>query len=122
MTPREANRLLRRIRDYATVEHVDVVEEVFVKDCLLRMGVDEKGLNELDRKILRLMIDRYGGGPVGLKTLAALVDEEDRTLEEDHEPFMLRLGLIEKSPQGRRATRAAYEHFGLEYSSTDLFP
>ncbi|MCB1169194.1 MAG: Holliday junction branch migration DNA helicase RuvB [Leptospiraceae bacterium] len=121
MTPREANRLLRRIRDYATVEHVEVVEDSFVKGCLHRMGVDEKGLNELDRKILRLMIDRYGGGPVGLKTLAALVDEEDRTLEEDHEPFMLRLGLIEKSPQGRRVTRAAYEHFGLEYSSTDLF-
>lgn len=122
MTPREANRLLRRIRDYATVEQVHTIEASFVRDCLHRMGIDEKGLNELDRKILRLMIDRYGGGPVGLKTLAALVDEEDRTLEEDHEPFMLRLGLIEKSPQGRRATRVAYEHFGLEYSSTlELF-
>ena len=122
MTPREANRLLRRIRDYATVEKVSLIQADFVRDCLERMGIDEKGLNELDRKILRLMIDRYGGGPVGLKTLSALVDEEDRTLEEDHEPFMLRLGLIEKSPQGRRVTQAAYEHFGLEYSSSsDLF-
>ncbi|HBS03774.1 MAG TPA: Holliday junction branch migration DNA helicase RuvB [Leptospiraceae bacterium] len=121
MTPREANRLLRRIRDYATVEQVETIHSDFVQDCLQRMGIDTKGLNELDRKVLRLMIERYGGGPVGLKTLAALVDEEDRTLEEDHEPFMLRLGLIEKSPQGRRVTRAAYDHFGIQYSSTDLF-
>ncbi|MCB1166848.1 MAG: Holliday junction branch migration DNA helicase RuvB [Leptospiraceae bacterium] len=118
MTPREANRLLRRIRDYATVEKIESIGADFVLDCMQRMGIDDLGLNELDRKLLRLMIDRYGGGPVGLKTLAALVDEEDRTIEEDHEPFMLRLGLIEKTPQGRMVTTAAYTHFGLESQAT----
>lgn len=114
MTPRVANRLCRRIRDYATVSSVSVIETDFVQDCLNRLGVDEIGLVELDRKLLGLMIERYRGGPVGIKTLAALVDEEERTIEEDHEPFMLRRGLWEKTPQGRMVTPAGYQHLGVD--------
>ena len=115
MTPRVANRLLRRVRDYATVDAVTRVEGDFAANCLEHLGIDVRGLTDLDRKILKLMIERYRGGPVGIKTLAALVDEEERTLEEDHEPFLLRMGLMEKTPQGRMATRAAYEHLGHEF-------
>ncbi|MCB1307442.1 MAG: Holliday junction branch migration DNA helicase RuvB [Leptospiraceae bacterium] len=110
MTPRVAIRLVRRIRDYVTVEKIDRANRAFVQSCLERLGIDALGLIELDRRLLRLMIERYKGGPVGIKTLAALVDEEERTLEEDHEPYMLRSALMEKSPQGRLATRKAYEH------------
>lgn len=113
MTPRVANRLCRRIRDYATVGGRSRIESDFVRDCLGRLGVDELGLVELDRKLLSLMIERYRGGPVGIKTLAALVDEEERTIEEDHEPFMLRQGLWEKTPQGRMVTPAGYAHLGV---------
>lgn len=116
MTPRVANRLLRRLRDYATVERVSALDRAFVASCLEKLGVDELGLAELDRRLLRLMIERYNGGPVGLKTLAALVDEDERTVEEDHEPYMLRSGLIEKTSQGRVATRRAFSHLGFPYS------
>ena len=118
MTPRVANRLVKRIRDYVTVEGRTHVDEDFVHECLSRLGVDTLGLVELDRRLLRLMIERYKGGPVGLRTLSALVDEEERTLEEDHEPFMLRMGLMEKTAQGRMATQKAYEHLGLPYAGT----
>lgn len=113
MTPRVANRLLRRLRDYATVERVERIEAQFARQRLELLGVDELGLVELDRRLLTLMIERYRGGPVGLRTLAALVDEEERTIEEDHEPYMLRIGLIEKTPQGRVASAMAYRHLGL---------
>ena len=114
MTPRVANRLCRRIRDYATVGGHTRIERDFAEDCLSRLGVDRLGLVELDRKLLSLMIERYRGGPVGIKTLAALVDEDERTIEEDHEPFMLRLGLWEKTPQGRMVTPEGYRHLGVE--------
>jgi len=113
MTPRAANRLLRRIRDYATVESVQIIEPDFATKALANLGIDSLGLTELDRKLLSLLIERYGGGPVGVKTLASLVDEEEHTLEEDHEPFMLRIGLMEKTPQGRMATEKAARHLGL---------
>jgi Holliday junction DNA helicase RuvB len=116
MTPRVANRLVRRIRDYATLDHRSSIDALFASECLHKLGVDDLGLVELDRTLLRLMIERYGGGPVGIKTLSALVDEEERTIEEDHEPFMLRIGLLEKTPQGRRATRTAYEHLGIPWT------
>ncbi|MBX7058447.1 MAG: Holliday junction branch migration DNA helicase RuvB [Leptospirales bacterium] len=113
MTPRVANRLLRRLRDYATVEAQELIDTQFAAARLDALGIDELGLVELDRRLLSLLIGRYRGGPVGLRTLAALVDEEERTLEEDHEPYMLRLGLMEKTPQGRVATRMAYQHLGI---------
>lgn len=113
MTPREAIRLVRRVRDYATVKHVREVDEPFALHCLQEMGIDAFGLVELDRKLLRLIIERYSGGPVGIRTLSALVDEEERTIEEEHEPYLLRTGLIEKTPQGRVATELSYSHLGI---------
>lgn len=115
MTPRIANRLLKRVRDYATVAGLDRITADFAESCLKQLGVDEMGLTETDRRLLLLMLDRYGGGPVGLRTLAALVDEDERTIEEDHEPFMLRAGLWEKTPQGRRATEMAARHLGITF-------
>ncbi len=120
MTPRVANHLVRRVRDYMTVEKVSLADRDFVENCLTRLGIDALGLSELDRRILILLIERYGGGPVGLKTIAALVSEEDRTIEEDHEPFLLRIGLIEKTPQGRVATERAYEHLNFDLPASNL--
>lgn len=119
MTPRVANRLVRRVRDYAVVENVRTIKSEFVKGCLDHLGVDRLGLVELDRKLLRLMIERYNGGPVGIQTLAALVDEEERTIEEDHEPFMMRANLLEKTPRGRKATASAYRHLGIPVPVTE---
>ena len=113
LTPRTANRLVLLIRDYVTVERLPAVTADFAARVLGDAGIDNLGLSELDRRLLRLMIERYSGGPVGLRTLSALVDEEPRTLEEDHEPFLLRRGLLEKTAQGRVATLAAYSHLGL---------
>lgn len=120
MTPRVANRLVKRIRDYVTVEKVSHVDGAFAHKCLERLGVDELGLVEQDRRLLKIMLERYKGGPVGIKTLAALVDEEERTLEEDHEPFMLRSGLMEKTPQGRMASAKAAAHLGLGAKSKGI--
>lgn len=117
MTPRIANRLVRRVRDYYTVENKDKIDKSYVEACLAKLGIDKLGLNALDRRLLGYMIERYHGSPVGIKTLAALVDEEQRTIEEDHEPFMLRKGLIEKTPRGRTPTQAAYDHLGHNFIS-----
>ena len=110
MTPRIANRLVRRLRDYATVAKIEHLELGFVKECLHKLGIDHLGLVELDRQILRLLVERYDGGPVGLSTIAALVNEEPRTIEEDHEAFLLRIGLLEKTARGRVVTVKSYEH------------
>ncbi len=112
MTPRIANHLVRRLRDYATVAHKEHIDRNFVQNCLVKLGIDDLGLMSIDRRILAYMIDRYEGRPVGINTIAALVDEEPRTIEEDHEPFLLRMGLLEKSPKGRLATERAYKHLG----------
>ncbi len=112
MTPRIANRLVRRLRDYALVSRQDRLSTKFVQECLVKLGVDSLGLIGTDRKILSLLIERYDGGPVGLNTIAALVDEEPRTIEEDCEPFLLRIGLLEKTPKGRVVTDKAYKHLG----------
>lgn len=110
MTPRIANRLVRRLRDYATVAKLQSLDTDFVRQCLYKLKIDHLGLVELDRQILRLLIKRYEGGPVGLNTIAALLDEEPRTVEETHEPFLLRAGLLEKTPKGRMATAKSYQH------------
>ena len=110
MTPRIANRLLRRLRDYATVAKKTKIEFSFAKSCLDKLGIDSLGLSELDRRILSLIIERYEGGPVGLNTIAALVDEEARTIAEDCEPFLLRIALLEKTPKGRVVGSKAYSH------------
>jgi Holliday junction DNA helicase RuvB len=120
MTPRAANRLLRRIRDYATVENVNIIEPDFALRALGKLGIDSLGLTDIDRKLLTLVIERYHGGPVGIRTLASLLDEEEHTIEEDHEPFMLRIGLLEKTPQGRVSTQKAAIHLGLKIVPNEI--
>jgi holliday junction DNA helicase RuvB len=113
-TPRVANRLLRRVRDYAEVRHGGLVTEPVAAAALDLLEVDEEGLDRLDREILRAICERFGGGPVGLSTLAVSVGEEQDTIEDVYEPYLLQRGLIERTPRGRAATPRAYAHLGLE--------
>lgn len=116
-TPRTANYLLKRCRDYAQVEKKDVTEDV-VAASLELLGIDELGLTEQDRKILLTIIDKFKGGPVGLNTIAASLSEEEATIEEFNEPYLLQLGLLERTPRGRLATEKAYGHMKIEYPET----
>ncbi len=113
-TPRVANRLLRRVRDYAEVRHSGTISEPVAASALDLLEVDGEGLDRLDREILRTICDKFGGGPVGLSTLAVAVGEEQDTIEDVYEPYLLQCGLIERTPRGRAATRRAYAHLGLE--------
>ncbi len=112
-TPRVANRLLRRVRDYADVRHGGLVTEPVAAAALDLLEVDEEGLDRLDREILRAICEKFSGGPVGLSTLAVAVGEEQDTIEDVYEPYLLQRGLIERTPRGRAATRRAYTHLGL---------
>ncbi len=112
-TPRIANRLLRRVRDYAEVDHDGRITAHVAQDALDRMEVDTFGLDEMDRKFLMTIIDKFDGGPVGLGTLAASLHEEKDSIEEMIEPYLLQIGFLNRTPRGRMATRLAYEHFGL---------
>ncbi|MEK9149224.1 MAG: Holliday junction branch migration DNA helicase RuvB, partial [Candidatus Desantisbacteria bacterium] len=103
-TPRVANRLLRRIRDFAQVEGSDKVTRQIAEDAFLRLEVDEYGLDPTDRRILEILVSRFEGRPVGIKTLSVSLHEEDRTIEEVYEPYLLEIGFIERTPQGRKAT------------------
>jgi Holliday junction DNA helicase RuvB len=114
-TPRIANRLLRRVRDYAQVRGTGKLTVPIVEQSLKLEGVDHLGLDDLDRKFLRTLIDTYRGGPAGIETLAATLGEARDTLEDVVEPFLLRIGLLARTRQGRAATRAAYEHLGLKF-------
>ncbi len=113
-TPRVANRLLRRVRDYAEVRHDGIVTEAVASAALDLLEVDEQGLDRLDREILRTICQKFGGGPVGLSTLAVSVGEEQDTIEDVYEPYLLQQGLIERTPRGRAATPRAYAHLGLD--------
>jgi len=113
-TPRIANRLLRRVRDYAEVKADAVVTKKIVKTALELYEVDANGLDRLDRGVLEALIRKFGGGPVGLSTLAVAIGEESETVEVVAEPFLVRLGLLARTPRGRVATRAAWEHLGME--------
>jgi len=113
-TPRAANRLLRRVRDYAQVDGESVVTREVVVLGLERLGVDELGLEPLDRRYLELVIDHFGGGPVGVQNLAVSLGEESDTLEDVVEPFLIQTGLLQRTPRGRVATPRAYVHLGLE--------
>ncbi|HWK16025.1 MAG TPA: Holliday junction branch migration DNA helicase RuvB [Solirubrobacteraceae bacterium] len=113
-TPRVANRLLKRVRDYAQVRSTGVVTGAVAADALDMLEVDHAGLDRLDREILRAICEKFGGGPVGLSTLAVAVGEEQDTIEDVYEPYLLQRGLIERTPRGRAATRRAFEHLGLE--------
>jgi holliday junction DNA helicase RuvB len=112
-TPRIANRLLRRVRDFAEVRGGGIVEEGTAHDGLNLFGVDELGLDKVDRAVLRALCERFGGGPVGLKTLAIAVSEPDETVEDVYEPFLIRQGLLMRTHRGRVATPAAWAHLGL---------
>ncbi len=114
-TPRIANRLLRRVRDYAQVRADGVITRHVADEALTRLEVDKLGLDSLDRRMLRSIIEFYGGGPVGLETVAATINEEAITLEDVYEPYLLQQGFITRTPRGRCITRKAYEHLGIEY-------
>jgi Holliday junction DNA helicase RuvB len=113
-TPRVANRLLKRVRDYAEVRHSGVITADVAHEALDLLEVDHEGLDRLDREILRSICEKFSGGPVGLSTLAVAVGEEQDTIEDVYEPYLLQRGLIERTPRGRAATRRAYEHLGLD--------
>jgi Holliday junction DNA helicase RuvB len=116
-TPRVANRLLRRVRDYAEVRGTGHIDEQVALQALELLEVDEAGLDRLDREILRTIAQKFGGGPVGLSTLAVAVGEESDTIEDVYEPYLLQQGLIMRTPRGRVATDAAFAHLGLERPS-----
>lgn len=120
-TPRIANRLLRRVRDFAQVKGSGVIEMEISKIALQAMEVDKMGFDEMDRKLLLTIIEKYGGGPVGLETLASSIREEKDTIEDVYEPFLLEQGFIERTPRGRVATGLAYEHFGIIKKENGLF-
>ncbi len=115
-TPRVANRLLRRVRDYAEVRADGAISLPVAGAALKMLDVDHKGFDAMDRKILSTIIEKYDGGPVGIETLAASVAEEKDTLEDVYEPFMIQEGFINKTPRGRMATRLAYEHLRIPYN------
>jgi holliday junction DNA helicase RuvB len=110
-TPRIANRLLRRVRDYAQVRAGGVITAAVARDACALLAVDEHGFDEVDRKLLLTIIDKFGGGPVGVGTLAAAISEETDALEDIYEPYLLQIGFLDRTPRGRAATRLAYEHF-----------
>ena len=114
-TPRVANRLLKRVRDYAQVKGKGVITEKIALEALGRLEIDPIGLDEVDHKILRTIIEKFNGGPVGLDTIAAAISEEADTIMDVYEPYLLQLGFLERTPRGRLATRLAYEHLGLSY-------
>jgi Holliday junction DNA helicase RuvB len=119
-TPRIANRLLRRVRDYAEVRADGVVTRPIARAALAVYDVDELGLDRLDRAVLEALVQRFGGGPVGLSTLAVAVSEEPETVEDVAEPFLVRTGLIQRTPRGRVATPAAWRHLGLSPLASSL--
>jgi len=120
-TPRVANRLLRRVRDYAEVKADGVITKDIAVYALNNLNVDEKGLDEMDKKILRAIIEKFNGGPVGIKTLSHAVSEEPDTIEEVYEPYLLREGFIERTARGRVATPLAYSHLGIKDFKKGLF-
>jgi len=113
-TPRIANRLLRRVRDYAEVDYDGQINEAVAQDALNRMEVDVFGLDEVDRKLLLTIIEKFDGGPVGLGTISAAIYEEKDSIEEIIEPYLIQIGFLNRTPRGRMVTRLAYQHFGLE--------
>ncbi len=115
-TPRIANRFLKRVRDFAQIKYNGTITREAADDALKSMEVDSLGLDLTDHKLLKAMIMNFGGGPVGLDTLAATIGEESSTIEDVYEPYLLQLGFITRTPRGRMATQAAYEHMGIPYA------
>ncbi len=115
-TPRVANRLLKRVRDYAQVMADGIATQPVAVEALTKLEVDSIGLDEIDHKVLRTIIDKFNGGPVGLDTIAAAISEEADTIMDVYEPYLLQLGFLERTPRGRLATQRAYQHLGLPYN------
>jgi len=115
-TPRVANRLLKRVRDYAQVMADGVASHSVAVEALSKLEVDHIGLDEIDHKLLHTVIDKFNGGPVGLDTIAASISEESDTITDVYEPYLLQLGFLERTPRGRLATKLAYQHLGLLYN------
>jgi len=115
-TPRVANRLLKRVRDYAQVVADGVTTREVAIEALAKLEVDAIGLDEVDRKVLHTIIEKFGGGPVGLETIAASISEESDTIMDVYEPYLLQLGFLDRTPRGRVATPRAYQHLGLPYT------
>ena len=113
-TPRIVNRLLRRVRDYAEVDYDGRINQKVANDALNRMEVDTYGLDEMDRKLLLTIIEKFNGGPVGLGTISASIHEEKDSIEEIIEPYLIQIGFLDRTPRGRLATPRAYEHFGIK--------
>ncbi len=125
-TPRTANYFLKRVRDFAQVKgspsvgtDIAKLDKKIVRDALNMLAIDEMGLNQNDRKFLEILIDKFGGGPVGIKTIAAAMSEEEATVEEVIEPYLIQLGLLERTARGRVATKKAYDHLGFEFPETN---
>jgi Holliday junction DNA helicase RuvB len=118
-TPRVANRLLRRVRDFAEVRARGSVTADVARDALKLLEVDEHGFDEVDRRLLRAIIDKFGGGPVGLNSLAAATSEDKDAIEDIYEPFLMQIGFLDRTPRGRVATARAYEYFGLSAPGKD---
>ena len=114
-TPRIANRLLRRVRDFAQVKGNGIISKAIADEALSSMEIDRLGLDLLDRRMLKAIIDFYGGGPVGLETLAATINEDSVTIEDVYEPYLLQIGMLTRTPRGRCVTNRAYSHLGIEY-------
>lgn len=114
-TPRIANRLLKRVRDFATNENSDKITYEIAHNALNRLEIDEYGLDDIDRKILTTMIDKFGGRPVGLDAMAAAIGEDKDTIEDVYEPYLMQIGFVNRTPRGRIATKLAYEHLGVKY-------
>ena len=115
-TPRLANRMLKRVRDFAQVKYDGKIDYKVAADALKSMEVDELGLDIIDSRMIKTMIENFGGGPVGLDTLAATIGEEPNTIEDVYEPYLLQLGFISRTPRGRIATKAAYDHFDIPFA------
>ncbi len=115
-TPRVANRLLKRVRDYAQVMADGIITCAVATEALSRLEVDQIGLDEVDHKVLHTIIDKFNGGPVGLETIAAAISEDADTIMDVYEPYLLQLGFLERTPRGRVATQLAYQHLGLPYN------
>ncbi len=115
-TPRIANRFLKRVRDFAQVKYDGKIDYKVAADALKSMEVDELGLDIIDSRMIKTMIENFGGGPVGLDTLAATIGEEPNTIEDVYEPYLLQLGFISRTPRGRIATKAAYDHFDIPFA------
>lgn len=114
-TPRVANRLLRRVRDYAQVKAEGKIDKKVAEDALSMLDVDELGLDEMDKKIIEVIIHKFKGGPVGINSLSVAVGEDGETIEEIYEPFLIQCGLIDRTPRGRFATESAYQHLGMKF-------